>query len=516
MIAKITGPPGTGKTTFVLHNIGIACKKYDPGRIGATSYTGAAVAEMRNRVAIETGLSPNIAKNIRTLHSFCYRLLGLQKNEIVTEDSKHIRDWNSAFPKWELPVKSSMRDLEDGESLESSGYDAENNKKRFQRMNIFRERGLPVEKWYDPEAEAFYADWMTWLRESGLMDFTMTLEEVHRRGSSPDIDVLFIDEAQDMSWLQIQVVKQWAEHCESVVWVGDEDQCLYRWSGAAPEDFRNLKKDWANVLQKSYRVPVKVHGYAMRLIGQIKDRDPVTYLPTDEEGDLTRFGMPRFDLPGSRMLIARCSHHLKRWMPLLIDRGIVWYNPYRPKDLTWNPANTLVWEAIRTYDRIKSGLTVTGSELIAMIARLSAESMERGVKTHRKKLVEMDIGPAARADVFKINSLPYFKADFFNFDTPIDKLFPLEGKAGELIQRHGAEITRQEPGIILGTVHSVKGGEADHVMIDPGASPSILRALYESPTARDDEIRISYVAATRARKTLTVLYPRGAEVPVWL
>ena len=55
-ISKVIGPPGTGKTTELLRLLGAAARKYDPERIGAVSFTKAAVKEMRSRAAEEAGL----------------------------------------------------------------------------------------------------------------------------------------------------------------------------------------------------------------------------------------------------------------------------------------------------------------------------------------------------------------------------------------------------------------------------------------------------------------------------
>jgi len=99
--AKIIGNPGCGKTTYLLGLIEKAAKKYDPERIGAVSLTNAAIEEMRERVKLQTGLSKSAAKNIRTIHSTCFRLLGLKKEQVA---DKKIKEFNEAYPEWRMPL----------------------------------------------------------------------------------------------------------------------------------------------------------------------------------------------------------------------------------------------------------------------------------------------------------------------------------------------------------------------------------------------------------------------------
>ena len=70
--------------------------------------------------------------------------------------------------------------------------------------------------------------------------------------------------------------------------------------------------------------------------------------------------------------------------------------------------------------------------------------------------------------------------------------------------------TQDKPRIIIGTIHSVKGGEADHVWVDAELTRSICREIaMDIGHAYDDEARLAYVAATRAKKTLGILRTRS-------
>lgn len=508
---KVSGPPGTGKTTYLLRQIEKACHKYEPSRIGAISFTKAAVEEMRDRMKNVLGYSGKSARNIRTIHSHGFKLLGLEKKSIIDGQPAHIKNWNHAFPQWALPVDSTVGELEDEPSIIS--YEQGNNAKIHQAMEILRNRSLPLDRWEISEpnglglaAKNFWKDWSHFLKENELWDFTKILEETKRFRLRPEIDVLFIDEVQDLSRLQLDLTHLWGEECDSVIYIGDADQALYRFSGASPEDFRDLVHEWGNVLKQSYRVSQAVYQYAISLIRKIKDREDVDYLPTDKPGRFFSANQnPKLELPGSHMILCRCNYHLKRWIHYLIEKGIPWKNHYRLKNKAWNPASTKTWMAMKTYNQIKTGREVTGEDLIRMIEKTATDYLVRGVKTHRKRLIEESCGYYGSVDVFYLNSSGLFQPDFFNFKEPVEKVFSLTGYAGDLIRRHGSGIVDKEPECTIGTVHSVKGGEASHVWVDLSTSYKIALAVQESAIARADEIRVGYVACTRARETLGLL-----------
>ena len=512
-ISKISGPPGTGKTTYLLRQIENACRKYNPDRIGAVSFSKASVEEIRARVKEQ--LPGSLGRNIKTIHALCFQLLGLKKSMVIDESSAKVKEWNETFPVWGLPVSAKLSDLEDDPNLQAEGYSVTENRKRMARIGVLRGTLTPKDRWPD-DCRAMYRDWTAWCKENEYWDFTRMLEEVYKLKLSPSIDLLFVDEAQDLSSLQLAITHQWATDCESAVWIGDPDQAIYRFSGAVPEDFRDLKVDWSHVLSQSYRVPVSVHEYALRLIRGIGDRrEDISYLPTDVPGNMSsgRRLFPDLSLPGSHMILTRCQYHLKRWQKYLINKGIPWHNPYRDAP-GWNPAESKLWKAVQTYDGIARGLEVYGQDVTRMIGLMYvAGNLEPGIKVRRKKLLA---NPYDKHDAFSLSDRGWFTPEWFQFKRPLDSLFNLDGIAGDFLRLHGKEIVRQEPKVMIGTGHSFKGAEADHTHIDMTSSPTIARSIMENQQARDDEIRLAYTMVTRSRKTCSLLAPFGLPNNVFI
>ena len=135
--AKIIGNPGCGKTTYLLNLIEKAAKKYEPEKIGAVSLTNAAIEEMRDRVKKQTGLSRSAAKNIRTIHSTCFRLLNLKKEQVA---DKKIKEFNEACPEWRMPLNVEVTE-DDAFGMPVENYTPEQNKRRFAEIQMYAARG---------------------------------------------------------------------------------------------------------------------------------------------------------------------------------------------------------------------------------------------------------------------------------------------------------------------------------------------------------------------------------------
>ena len=87
-----------------------------------------------------------------------------------------------------------------------------------------------------------------------------------------------------------------------------------------------------------------------------------------------------------------------------------------------------------------------------------------------------------------------------------DRLLPSKRKLMEypltLCKRRSRTVLKEEPMITVGTIHSVKGGQADVVFCLPDLSPSGMREWTRPGEGRDGIIRTFYVAMTRARERL--------------
>jgi hypothetical protein len=101
----------------------------------------------------------------------------------------------------------------------------------------------------------------------------------------------------------------------------------------------------------------------------------------------------------------------------------------------------------------------------------------------------------------------------------LDHLDAAKQRAGRYLAavafRGGVDALTSDPGVIVGTGHSVKGGEADVVYLFPDLSSSGARQWEGTRKDRDGIVRLGYVMMTRARETLVICDPAGpSHMPI--
>jgi len=80
--------------------------------------------------------------------------------------------------------------------------------------------------------------------------------------------------------------------------------------------------------------------------------------------------------------------------------------------------------------------------------------------------------------------------------------------AVRILQRRGVTDLATPPRIVVGTIHSVKGGEADAVYLLPELSRASVRDVQDNgQEAEDAVVRMAYVGMTRARRKLVLCEP---------
>ena len=112
-------------------------------------------------------------------------------------------------------------------------------------------------------------------KEKGLKDFNDLLEDFIRGEKHNKFKVLFIDEAQDLSLLQWEMVRRIWKDAEKTYIAGDDDQAIFKWAGADVDHFIALKEEVNDikVLDQSYRIPGgPIHELSQKIIGQVQSR----------------------------------------------------------------------------------------------------------------------------------------------------------------------------------------------------------------------------------------------------
>ena len=509
MTEIILGPPGTGKTTTLINLVEEELQRgTPPDRIGYLSFTKKAAAEAQDRARARFGLQREDLPYFSTLHALCYRQLGLRRGDVL--EGRRMQ----AFGEY-AGIQLSDRVSEDGTTF---GF--QRGERALFMEHLARVRCVPLRQQFDDCDDEL--DWpfvqdidrrlRVYKAAHGLLDYTDMLSEFLRGGTCPRLDVLIGDEAQDMSSLQWLVFWKLAAGCRRVAVAGDDDQAIYVWAGADVQHLIEMPGD-VRVLGQSWRVPPAVQRVADRLtsvMGRRREKEwrpradaagEVTRVPALYDADVSDEWREGTETPPVLVLV-RNTYLIKTHVaPLLRSRGVVYEYRGRPS------LSLGLVQAARQWERLRRGEPLTGSELHDVLEWMSAGvGFARGTKTWAERqgdgLVTMrelrDGRRLLRDDVW-----------FDAFDRA-----PTEDKQYVRRARRAGESLRGRPRVMISTIHSAKGGEADHVVL---LKEMAARTHREAELRPADEARVWYVATTRARSKLTIVdAERGNRSCPWL
>ena len=308
------------------------------------------------------------------------------------------------------------------------------------------------------------------------------------RGRAPKLDVMFVDEAQDLSPLQWAVVRKLSDSADRIYIAGDDDQAIYRWAGADVDYLiRNSKE--AMVLKQSYRVPKSVHSLAEQCIGQVVSRVQKSWSPRKEEGRVSwEPSYESIDMEqGNWLVLARTNYLLNSIEEHCRSEGWFYKNKNRPS------VSEKKVKAVKDWENFRKGapLAITDFIKATNYMRLRVPS------SFDKKDFDTNIS-------FKeaLQFIPQLKNEYwYDMFTGISVS---ERSYIRAMLRRGEKITK-EPRIKISTIHAAKGGEADNVILLTDISSRVYKSYQSNP---DDESRVFYVGLTRAKENLFLIEPQ--------
>ena len=336
---------GSGKTRVITRKIAYLIEQcgMPANKIAAVTFTNKAAKEMKSRVA-ELMASRNASS--RGLMVSTFHNLGLN---ILRREYKHL-GYRSGFSIFDAQDSLAvLRDLmgrdfaADSEHAENVQWQISEWKNQLiapqQAMNI-AEDGQQV------AAANVYQRYVDALLAYNAVDFDdLILKPVLLFREFPEvlknwqarIHYLLVDEYQDTNGCQYELVKQLVGIREAFTVVGDDDQSVYSWRGARPENLAQLQQDFPRLklikLEQNYRSMGRILRVANQLISNNPHLFEKKLWSAMGEGDPIRFIGCRDDEHESDKVVSELLYHKLKHQASFKDYAILYRSNHQSRPI---------------------------------------------------------------------------------------------------------------------------------------------------------------------------------------
>ncbi|HHW7566974.1 TPA: DNA helicase Rep [Mannheimia haemolytica] len=266
---------GSGKTRVIINKIAhlIAHCGYSPKQIAAVTFTNKAAREMRERVAHSIGKENSKGLTISTFHTLGfeilkreYKLLGFKSGMTLFDEQDQIALLKHLLPENVTEDKDLLKALI--ATISNWKNDLLSPERVLTRVRDERERVF----------SHFYQLYQNQLKAYNALDFDDLImlpvllfrqfPEAKSRWQQK-IRYLLVDEYQDTNTSQYELIKLIVGNEPNFTVVGDDDQSIYSWRGAKPENMQRLREDFylqVIKLEQNYRSSQRILHCANILI----------------------------------------------------------------------------------------------------------------------------------------------------------------------------------------------------------------------------------------------------------
>ena len=464
---KVVGPPGTGKTRRLLNNV----QRYSDigvplNKIGYFAFTRKAAGEARDRfLKVKTELTKKDIRYFQTLHSLAFNTLGLKEENVMQELNYKVIGETCGI---QIKYASYETNNWNGIFSSDSEYLSMINLARVREISVMDQldRNEHLSRIERDKLDAIEQEINSYKKVFGLIDFTDMIQKFLDKGVSPKFDVIFVDEAQDLSLIQWSMIKKIEKDTNCDVWVaGDDDQAIFGWAGADVDSFINWEAQEIP-LKQSERVPTIIQKKALHVIDRIQEnRIDKEYFPKAESGEIfERYKLSDIDMSkGDWLILTRTKSLLKPVITFLKKKGF-FFNTAQG-----NSIGKSLYEDIQNWSKLQKKIELPEIQVQRIKERIEG-SMNLSLKWY---------------DVFNKltdSQITYMKLLLLNGENPTE-----------------------DARIKVSTIHGAKGGEATNVVLFLNETANTIKGAKKSAAKQDEEYRVWYVGITRTMKNLYLI-----------
>ena len=464
---KVVGPPGTGKTRRLLNEV----QKYvDKGislsRIGYFAFTRKAAGEARDRfLKIKTELTKKDIKYFQTLHSLAFNRLGLKEENVMQDlNYKAIGDTCG------IQIKYASYETNNWNGIFSSDseYLGLINLARVKQISVLEQLDLNehLSRIERDKLDAIDKEKNNYKKIYNLIDFTDMIQKFLDTNDTQEFDVIFVDEAQDLSLIQWSMINKIEKDTSCDVWVaGDDDQAIFGWAGADVDSFINYNAEEIP-LTKSERVPSSIQKIALDVINRIQDnRIDKKYFPKSELGEIyERYKISDIDMTTGDWLILTRTKSILKSVPTYLKKKGLFFNTAQG-----NSIGKSLYEDIQYWSQLQKRIPLPDIQV-------------QRIKERIKDSMNLSLQWYDAFDNVSDSQITYMRLLLLNHEDPT-----------------------KEARIKVSTIHGAKGGEATNVVLFLNETANTIKGAKKSTAKQDEEYRVWYVGITRTMKNLYLI-----------
>lgn len=545
---KVIAGAGSGKTRVIVERVVriMTEKLATPDEVVIITFTRKAAEEIKSRIAERVGVKQATKMHIGTIHSYFL--------EILRDHATTINFRTPFTVLTEAEAELKLKEFHTQMKVKTSFAKISGMIEHYYNAGVIND-----------EAKAIHNTYLAWLKSINAIDYGMILVyawdvlcQIHNEFRK-FVKYLFVDEFQDTNSLQYRLITLIKGNSDSVnlFIVGDPMQSIYEWRGAEPMIFSGFNYDYdceVHALPTNYRSTqniinvanrVSYAGNGLRLDTPNDEGEQITSIGFESEeeqcgyiieqvklmqifkqdinncailyrahfvGDMVERKLIEAGIPVNRIVsessfwhdplifqtLSRIRAEINPWDNYAAYWACYWSNPF----IDSIARNALIENEPLSQVVKKMGFEfIPGASEIGVTEKTDAVSVLEKIKTLYAEAIP---GDSKEAVEFVQGKLEKFKSLLKIAEGKTVKQF-LKAVALRTIQDSMLDVNNK-PGINLMTIHAAKGLEWDNVFVI-GLEEGVFPNRRKSGNI-DEELRLFYVAITRARKKLYCLYTK--------
>lgn len=307
-VTSIEGPslllsvPGGGKTTVIVSRCANMVLNHgiDPGKILTLTFSKASARDMKDRFLSIFGRDLSCDTDFLTIHSFCYSVISTYLRKNNKPFPEIIEGERSTITKNQM-LKQIYLDL-NREYISEDKLEDLSNSISFVKNMLYSEDDISEMDFGINNFLEIYSTYEKRKRNGGYIDYDDMLTGTYQllMKSTGFLDALRekyhyinVDESQDTSFVQHEIIKLLAGPRNNIFMVGDEDQSIYGFRAAFPKALLSFKETYPGarilLMERNYRSTQSIVKSANTFIKQNKERYKKEMFTENTEGNAVVF-----------------------------------------------------------------------------------------------------------------------------------------------------------------------------------------------------------------------------------